>query len=546
MVVQLRDIVEEYEGLRKSRCRNWDRLRLGIKNLGDLRGKLTLHTSCLTTYLNTVGISAIGCVEKRVNELPEMKKAIDGLAAESRAGRKEGSVTTTYTNDDTDIWRQFRRELIGEGFSSGSIQRFSSHLKDYLRRLRDQGLLEKKNRMAMRKAYWKTRREYCLRMLLEPNFCNYSHGVSQIQHANRRHRPSCDYDEPFEGEGSEVKITCEGQTAHAGGGVWKVETPTISKPAPFLPALGSEHGRESARDSPPRACRSYSRMDLDQLHLSDTESEVSISREDKRGVPLIVDKTESITHAYGYCSLSNNVRIRASNHPLGGERASQSPRQSEPPKLIRYNVPIIEEEAEDRDHQEDSDDKDPQFLKPDIHTEMTSQSKNWKRVRYFLFLVALNSRKHTFGHITSLLIDTLMRHKRRILSARLPARLHVIGQTHESKLPSQTNQINIRRLPANVRPHVRFRIRRSVFQRPRARLVALNMSLVGEEQRVDVGCQRGTVVHQVQTQACRQMPRRLLSLTPLTGEPSLNCHPGLKTMNLKMKPTKATTLTSTY
>lgn len=142
VVVQLRDIVEEYEGLGESRWRNWDRLRLGNKNLGDLRGKLALHTSCLSTYLNTVGISAIGRVEKRVNELPEMKKAIDGLAAELRAGRKEGTVMSTYTDDDTDVWRQFRRELIGEGFSSDSIQRFSSPLKDHLRRLRDQGLLE--------------------------------------------------------------------------------------------------------------------------------------------------------------------------------------------------------------------------------------------------------------------------------------------------------------------------------------------------------------------------------------------------------------------
>lgn len=51
VVVKLRDIVEKYEGLGKSRWRNWDRLRLGNRNLADLRGKLMLHTSSLSTYL---------------------------------------------------------------------------------------------------------------------------------------------------------------------------------------------------------------------------------------------------------------------------------------------------------------------------------------------------------------------------------------------------------------------------------------------------------------------------------------------------------------
>ena len=81
-------------------------------------------------------------MEKRVDELPEMRKAIDGLAAEMRAGRREGSVMTTYDNDEKDVWRQFRRELIGEGFSSRSIHKFKNPLKDYLKRLNGQGLLE--------------------------------------------------------------------------------------------------------------------------------------------------------------------------------------------------------------------------------------------------------------------------------------------------------------------------------------------------------------------------------------------------------------------
>ena len=112
---------------------------MGNKNLG---GKLTLHTTSLSTYLNTVGVSVIGRMEKRVDELPGMRKAINGLAAEMRAGRREGSVMTTYTDDEKDVWRQFRRELIGEGFSSRSIHKFKIPLKNYQKQLNDQELLD--------------------------------------------------------------------------------------------------------------------------------------------------------------------------------------------------------------------------------------------------------------------------------------------------------------------------------------------------------------------------------------------------------------------
>jgi hypothetical protein len=58
-----------------------------------------------------------------------------------RAGKREGSVTV-YEDDDQTIWREFRRELIGEGFSSASIQKHKSDLMHYLRGLRQDGLLD--------------------------------------------------------------------------------------------------------------------------------------------------------------------------------------------------------------------------------------------------------------------------------------------------------------------------------------------------------------------------------------------------------------------
>lgn len=47
---------------------------------------------------------------------------VDGIAARMAPPRREGSVLTSYEDDDREVWKQFRRELIAEGFSSDVLQ----------------------------------------------------------------------------------------------------------------------------------------------------------------------------------------------------------------------------------------------------------------------------------------------------------------------------------------------------------------------------------------------------------------------------------------
>ena len=143
IVSQLEAVVSSYQGIViKSRRSNWDRIQFSQKNLGGLREKLTLQIATLGTYLDVLGVSAIGRVENSVRELPQMKKVIDGLAADIRAGRREGSAMTTYENDEKEVWRQFRRELIAEGFSSESLKKTSGLLRNYVREVTEAGLLD--------------------------------------------------------------------------------------------------------------------------------------------------------------------------------------------------------------------------------------------------------------------------------------------------------------------------------------------------------------------------------------------------------------------
>jgi hypothetical protein len=140
-VSQLNDIVE-YRHLDRSRKQNWNRLRVGNKNLEPLQGRLTLHVSELSTPLEVLGISSLGRIE--LETPPKMMKTFDELAAAVRAGRSEGSIMTAYSNDNCAVWREFRRELIMEGFSSKEIHRHKQELKDYLRKLAESGSLEEK------------------------------------------------------------------------------------------------------------------------------------------------------------------------------------------------------------------------------------------------------------------------------------------------------------------------------------------------------------------------------------------------------------------
>lgn len=142
-VSELHAIIIRYKSLGSSREKNWDRLRLGVKNLEPLRSQLTQHIAAIAAYLDTVGLGALGRIENGLNAIPDrIQQTIDGLAAEIRAGRREGTIMTTYSDDEKDVWRQFRRELIGEGMRSSFVHKYKPLIRKYLKELAERGELE--------------------------------------------------------------------------------------------------------------------------------------------------------------------------------------------------------------------------------------------------------------------------------------------------------------------------------------------------------------------------------------------------------------------
>ena len=142
VVNELETVLSKYGNLRFSRRSNWDRIKFGNKDMSGLRERLKLQINALGTYLSVLGISSLGRIEDNIKLLPEMRMIIDNLAADIRAGRREGSVMTTYDNDRKEVWRQFRRELISEGIQSDKIELVKHHLRSYLKRLNEAGLMD--------------------------------------------------------------------------------------------------------------------------------------------------------------------------------------------------------------------------------------------------------------------------------------------------------------------------------------------------------------------------------------------------------------------
>lgn len=146
-------LLGRYNGLRDGRKGIKDlyqRVRFSNGEVGDLqelRTTLTHQTNALTLYLNIILVGASGRVERQLNEsskeLREMKAAVNGIAASLvMQAPEEGSVLTAYTQDDGEVWRQFRRELISKGFKSSFLQKHEPLIHAYLEELSNRGALD--------------------------------------------------------------------------------------------------------------------------------------------------------------------------------------------------------------------------------------------------------------------------------------------------------------------------------------------------------------------------------------------------------------------
>lgn len=105
----------------------WDKMRFGsneMDQLGGIRVKLISHKTNLTLFLDTIQLHENGKMAKNLDvqgeQLDIILDKVDHIAA--KMNQKAGTLMTSYEDDDEEVWKQFRRELISEGFSSDVLQ----------------------------------------------------------------------------------------------------------------------------------------------------------------------------------------------------------------------------------------------------------------------------------------------------------------------------------------------------------------------------------------------------------------------------------------
>ncbi len=142
--------LSDQEGAGKVR-RLWQKVRFGngeVVNLRDLRSKATHYASLMTLLLNMRSSGSIGRVEQKMNDaggqLRKIKNIVNSIAAlqMSQEGH-EGSILSTYTNDDRSAWKDLRRELRYKyGFRDSDLRKNKAVIIGYITELGNRGVLD--------------------------------------------------------------------------------------------------------------------------------------------------------------------------------------------------------------------------------------------------------------------------------------------------------------------------------------------------------------------------------------------------------------------
>jgi len=112
----------------------WSKVRFGnseMQELSRFRVKISIYLGIIMLHLN---VSA-------GTEMRKMKVSIDGIAARL-ASDHEGSILTSYGDDDKAAWKELRRALHREGFEDSFIRENRHSIMDYVRELGDRGAFD--------------------------------------------------------------------------------------------------------------------------------------------------------------------------------------------------------------------------------------------------------------------------------------------------------------------------------------------------------------------------------------------------------------------
>ncbi|KAF8866981.1 hypothetical protein BDZ45DRAFT_719969 [Acephala macrosclerotiorum] len=142
---ELDDLVREYNRLNHASSSPTSSRRRGgnLDTLGLIRVKLLSHKSKLTKLLDNIQLeeNVPEELDNQDGHLDTILDKVDSIAARIGSQNRKGA-SVTHNGDDREVWKQFRRELIAEGFSLEVLDHHRDVLRAYIREIDQKGLLE--------------------------------------------------------------------------------------------------------------------------------------------------------------------------------------------------------------------------------------------------------------------------------------------------------------------------------------------------------------------------------------------------------------------
>ena len=102
----------------------------------------------MTPFLNMRSTGSVGRIEQHMNDvggdLQEIKSIVNDIAAlQLSRGNHEGSILSSYNNDDKSAWREVRRELRHtHGFHDRDLREHKALIVEYIQELGSRGVLD--------------------------------------------------------------------------------------------------------------------------------------------------------------------------------------------------------------------------------------------------------------------------------------------------------------------------------------------------------------------------------------------------------------------
>ncbi|OAG12903.1 uncharacterized protein CC84DRAFT_1071901, partial [Paraphaeosphaeria sporulosa] len=126
-VGELQTIVHKYPSLGRDRKSNWERLRLGCKQLDGLQIRLSRNLNLISTLLLDRVLLSIDLCHRDIHHISSkiqggvpvaLENIVESQASDARTA---SSTFTTYEHDSVEVWRELRREMVNLGFKSDDV-----------------------------------------------------------------------------------------------------------------------------------------------------------------------------------------------------------------------------------------------------------------------------------------------------------------------------------------------------------------------------------------------------------------------------------------